>query len=57
MPENFLEVQWLGPGALTTRGLDLIPCRGTKILQASWHGQKKTKNKKIYKCLMQKRMQ
>ena len=35
--------QWLGLRASTAEGKGLIPGRGTKILQAAWHGQNKTK--------------
>ena len=43
-----LENVWEFPGSLvvrtlTVRGLGSIPGRGTKILQAAWHGQKKNK--------------
>ena len=39
-------VQWLRLLALTAEGLELIPCQGTKVPQATWHSQtsKQTKN-------------
>ena len=43
---NSLPVQWLGLQALTAEGPSSIPGQGTKILQATWHGQKKKKKKK-----------
>ena len=39
---NSLVVQWLGLRASTAGGPGLIPSRGTEILYAAWHGQKKT---------------
>ena len=33
-------VQWLGLCAFIAEGLGLIPGRGTKILQATWHAKK-----------------
>ena len=42
---NSLVVQWLGLCAFTTWGLDSIPGRGTKILQAGRCGQKKKKKR------------
>ena len=41
IPGTSLVVQWLGLYASTAVGTDLIPHQGTKILQATWHGQKK----------------
>lgn len=38
-------VQGLGLHASTTEGTGLIPGLGTKILHASWRGQKKRKEK------------
>ena len=38
--EEFSGVQWLGPQASTAEGPGLISDQGTKILQATWHGQK-----------------
>ena len=38
---NSLVVQWLGLHAFTAEGLSLIPGQGTKIPQASPHGQEK----------------
>ena len=38
---NSLAVQWLGLLALTAEGLGSIPVQGTKIPQATQHGQKK----------------
>ena len=35
-----LVVQWLGFRAFTAKGLDSVPGRGTKILQATLCGQK-----------------
>ena len=40
---NSLAVQWLGLCTSTAEGMDLIPGRGTKILHATWYGQKKRK--------------
>ena len=37
---NFLVVQWLRLHASTAGGPDSIPGQGTKIPQATWHGQK-----------------
>ena len=42
---NSLSDQWLGLSTFTAKGLGSIPGQGTKILQAAWHGQKKTKTK------------
>ena len=42
MKGNSLAVLWLGRQAFTAEGTGLIPGRRTKILQAVWHGQKKT---------------
>ena len=39
--ETSLVVQWLGICALAAKGLGSIPGRGTRILQAVRHGQKK----------------
>ena len=41
IPETSLVVQWLGLYASTARGTGLIPGQGTKIPQATWHGQSK----------------
>ena len=41
-----LVVQWLGLGAFTAMAPGSIPGRGTKILQAARHGQKKKKKRK-----------
>ena len=38
-----LVVQWLGLCASTTGGTGLIPGWGTRILHATWRGQKKKK--------------
>ena len=38
---NYLVVQWLGLCHLTAKDMGLIPCWGTKILQATQHSQKK----------------
>ena len=38
---NSLVVQWLGLHNLTAKGLGLIPGWRTKVLKATWHGQKK----------------
>ena len=43
---NSLAVQGLGLRALTAEGPGSTPGQGTKIPQASGHGQKKQKNKK-----------
>ena len=40
---NSLVVQWLGLPASTSGIMGSIPCWGTKILQATWCGQKKSK--------------
>ena len=40
---NSLAVKWLEFCAITAEGLGSIPGQGTKIPQASWHGQKKQK--------------
>ena len=50
-------VQWLGLSTITVVGLDLIPGRGTKILQTIWYEQQHQKKKKneskfIYKMLL-----
>ena len=42
---NSLAVQSFGLHTSTAGGTGSIPVWGTKILQASWHGQKKNKNK------------
>ena len=42
---NSLAVQWLGLLASTAGGWGLIPGQGTKILQATWPGQKNNNNK------------
>ena len=39
-------VQLLRIWAFTSGGMDSIPGKGTKIPQASWHGQKQNKTKK-----------
>ena len=44
MSGNSLEVQWLGLCAFTAVDPGLILGWGTKILQATRHGQKKKKN-------------
>ena len=41
---NSPEVQWLGLGAFTAEDPDSTPGWGTKIPQATWHGQKKKKS-------------
>ena len=38
-----LAVQWLRPCAPNAGGMDLIPCRGTRIPHAAWWGLKKNK--------------
>ena len=43
---NTLMVQWLGLRAFTPEGPGLIPGRGTKIPQATQHGQKEKKKRK-----------
>ena len=40
-PGNSLVVQWIGLCAFTAKGQGSIPARGTKMLQAVQHGQKK----------------
>ena len=40
-------VQWLGLRASTAGGTGSIPGQGTKILQATWRGQKKKKMRSI----------
>ena len=48
---NSLVVQGLGLCAFTAEGLGSIPDLGTKIPEAAWHGQNKTKLKlKTKKC-------
>ena len=42
-------VQWLGLSTITVVGLDLIPGRGTKILQTIWYEQQHQKKKKKWK--------
>ena len=42
---NFLVVQWLGLSALTARGPGSISGWGTKIPQATQHGQKKKRGR------------
>ena len=44
---NSLVVPWLGISAFTAADQGLIPGRGIKIPQGSWHGQKKKKKKII----------
>lgn len=39
----FLAVQWSGLQALTVEGLGSVSDQGTKMPQATWHGQKKRK--------------
>ena len=46
IPGNSLVAQWLGLGALTTRAWSSIPGQGTKILQTTRWGQRKT-NKRM----------
>ena len=41
-----MAVQWLGRCASTAGGMGLIPGEGTKILHATWSGQKKEKKRK-----------
>ena len=41
-----LVVQWLELSTFTAVGPDSIICWGTKISQATWHGQKKKKRKR-----------
>ena len=43
---NSLAVPWLGLDVFTAEGSGSIPGRGTKIPQATQHGQKKKKKKK-----------
>ena len=43
-----LPVQWLGLHTFTPEGLGSIPGRGTSILQAKQHGQKKKKKLGIW---------
>ena len=43
-------VQWLGLSTITVVGLDLIPGRGTKILQTIWYEQQHQKKKKKMKA-------
>ena len=42
-----LAVQWLGLRTSTAGGMGSIPGRGTKILYAAWHSQKKKKDKDL----------
>ena len=44
---NSPEVQWLGLDAFTAEDPDSTPGWGTKIPHATWHGQKKKKNRDI----------
>ena len=46
MHRTFLVVWWLRCPALDSRGTGLIPGQGAKILDATWHDQKKDKRKK-----------
>ena len=46
---NFLACQWLGLCAFTAKGVGSIPVWGTKILQASWYGQKNQNRKQTNK--------
>ena len=39
-------IQWLGLHAFTAKDMDSISGQGTKIPQATWHGQKNKKQKK-----------
>ena len=43
---NSLAVQWLGLCTFTAEGTGSIPGRGTKIPQATWHGQKQQQQRK-----------
>ena len=49
-PGNFLVVQWLGLCAFIVEDPGSIPGWGTKIPQATWHGQKKRNDPKW--CLL-----
>ena len=39
-------IQWLGLSTITVVGPDLIPGRGTKILQTIWYEKQHQKKKK-----------
>ena len=39
-----LAVQWLRLCTSSAGGVGSIPCRGTRIPDATWHGQKKKEN-------------
>ena len=41
VPGTSLVIQWLKRHTSTVRGMGLIPGQGTKVLHATWHGQKK----------------
>ena len=51
---DFSAVQWLRLCASNARGTSSIPGWGTKILQASWHGQKNAKSNSISWSLAKK---
>ena len=40
LKEMYCVVQWLGCLAFIAESLGSIPCQGTKLPQAKWHGQK-----------------
>ena len=46
--ETSLAVQWLRLHAPNAEGMGSIPGRGTKILHATWHNQKKRKISSSY---------
>ena len=43
MARSYLVVQWWGLHAFTAKDMDSVSGEGTKIPQATWHGQKKKK--------------
>ena len=45
MARSYLVVQWWGLHAFTAKDMDSVSGEGTKIPQATWHGQKKKKKK------------
>ena len=46
---NSLAVQWLGLSTSTAEGPGLIPGQGNKIPQATWHSQKRERERKFLK--------
>lgn len=52
--EDSWDVQWVVLGAVTARALSLIPGRGTKIAQVTWHGQKSKQKTPQTKAIQQR---